>query len=66
MSHVCTLAVRSLRIFGVKREKLCKKSLKLGNKNEEMKLCHEVVGQGHLVCDVSPVTCLYNVTLSYE
>ena len=31
MSHVCTLAVGAFRIFGVKREKLCKKSLKIGN-----------------------------------
>ena len=31
MSHVCTLAVGAFMIFGVKREKLCKKSLKIGN-----------------------------------
>ena len=31
MSHVCTLAVGAFRILGVKREKLCKKSLKIGN-----------------------------------
>ena len=29
MSHVCTLAVGAFRIFGVKRENLCKKSLKI-------------------------------------
>ena len=31
MSHVCTLAVGAFRIFGVKRDKLCKQSLKIGN-----------------------------------
>ena len=31
MSHVCTLAVGAFRIFGVKRDKLFKKSLKIGN-----------------------------------
>ena len=30
MSHVCTLAIGAFRIFGVKRENLCKKSLKIG------------------------------------
>ena len=31
ISHVCSLAVGAFRIFGVKRENLCKKSLKIGN-----------------------------------